>query len=228
MVVLAPVPETTLPKADGRTGPAVAPSLRANFAWTLAGNVIYAACQWGVLVALARLGDAAMVGEFALALALTAPVFMFANLNIRGVQATDARGEYRFGDYLGLRLVTTVLALAVVAGVVLATGYGGRVAAVILLVGLAKAFEAMSDVFHGLLQRHERMDAIAWSMIARGLLSVAALALAVWLTGELLWGAAALAGTWALVLVGYDLRWAALARFLLPSPPGGRGEKSAA
>jgi hypothetical protein len=30
-------------------------SLRRNFSWTLAGNVVYAGCQWGMLVALAKL-----------------------------------------------------------------------------------------------------------------------------------------------------------------------------
>ena len=31
-------------------------TLRMNFLWTLAGNVVYAACQWGILVVLAKLG----------------------------------------------------------------------------------------------------------------------------------------------------------------------------
>ncbi|MCC6417367.1 MAG: lipopolysaccharide biosynthesis protein [Gemmataceae bacterium] len=204
--------ESTLtlePAACERPAPAAevrAPSLRRNFAWVLGGNVVYAGCQWGALVVLARLGDAAMVGAFALALALTAPVFMFANLNLRGVQVTDARGEYRFADYLGLRLLTTLVALAVIVGLALTAGRGGRTAAVIALLGLAKGFEAVSDVFYGLMQRHERMDRLAWSLSARGVLSVVALSAGVWLTGELLWGAAALAAGWGLVLVGYDMR----------------------
>jgi hypothetical protein len=45
-----------------------------NFLWTLSGNVVYAACQWGMLVVLAKLGTHQMVGEFALALAITAPI----------------------------------------------------------------------------------------------------------------------------------------------------------
>jgi hypothetical protein len=49
-------------------------TLRMNFLWTLTGNVFYAACQWGILVVLAKLGTSQMVGEFALALAITAPV----------------------------------------------------------------------------------------------------------------------------------------------------------
>jgi hypothetical protein len=38
-------------------------TLRVNFLWTLAGNVVYAACQWGILVALAKLGTPQMVGR---------------------------------------------------------------------------------------------------------------------------------------------------------------------
>lgn len=47
------------------------------------------------------------VGEFALALAITAPVVIGAGLSLRGVQATDAASEYHFGNYLLLRLLTT-------------------------------------------------------------------------------------------------------------------------
>jgi hypothetical protein len=82
-------------------------TLRVNFVWTLTGNVFYAACQWGILVVLAKLGTSQMVGEFALALAITAPVVIGAGLSLRGIQATDARSQYRFGDYLLLRLLTT-------------------------------------------------------------------------------------------------------------------------
>ena len=81
-------------------------SLRLNFAWTFVGNVVYAGCQWGMLVVLAKLGSPARVGEFALALAVTAPILMFTNLALRAVQATDSRQEYTFGDYLGLRLLS--------------------------------------------------------------------------------------------------------------------------
>src|SRR5207249_10179214 len=74
-------------------------TLRVNFLWTLAGNVIYAACQWGILVALAKLGTPQMVGEFALALAVTAPILIGAGLSLRSVPVTDALGEYEFRDY---------------------------------------------------------------------------------------------------------------------------------
>ena len=167
--------------------------------------MIYAGCQWAMLVVLAKLGTAEMVGQFALALALTAPVTLFASLKLRTIQATDARGEYCFSDYFGLRLITTALALLVAIGIVLAGRYRPDTAWVIMVVGLAKAVESFSDLFYGLLQQHERMDRIAQSMAIKGILSLAALGLGVYLTHTVLWGVVGLTAAWTAVLVSYDL-----------------------
>lgn len=187
-------------------------SLRRNFAWTLTGNVVYAACQWAMLVVLAKLGSPQKVGLFALGLAVTAPVIQLSNLQLRGIQATDAREEFQFPDYLGLRLVMTGAALAVIAAVAVSAGYGAEASAVIIAVGVAKAFESVSDVIYGLMQHHERMDRIAQSMLIKGPLSLLALGVCVRLTGSVLWGSVGLAAAWLAVLLSYDIRSAALLR----------------
>jgi O-antigen/teichoic acid export membrane protein len=184
-------------------------TLRVNFVWTLAGNVTYAACQWGILVALAKLGTPQMVGEFALALAVTAPILIGAGLSLRSVQATDALREYEFSDYFSLRLLTSTAAVLAVGGVVLFSPYGARVGAVILIVGIAKGFESISEIVHGLWQQHERMDLIARSLVLKGVLSLGVVALAVYFTDDLRAGACGLAFVWALMLLFYDARWAA-------------------
>lgn len=198
-------------------------SLRANFSWTIAGNVVYAGCQWGMLVVLAKLGPPEMVGQLALGLAITAPVIMFANLELRAIQATDARHEYRFGDYLGLRLITMALALLIITGIVLGAEFRRETALVILFVGLAKIVESISDAFYGLLQQHERMDRIARSMMIKGLLSLIALSLGVYLTGNLVWGAVGLGMAWLLILLGYDLRSGVLVLKLTQMPESQNG-----
>ena len=96
---------------------------------------------------LAKLGSPEMVGQFTLGLAVTAPVIMFTNLQLRGVQATDAKGDYVFSDYLGLRLIGTGLALLIIAGITFKAGYRWETSLVILAIALAKAFESISDVF---------------------------------------------------------------------------------
>jgi len=181
-------------------------SLRTNFSWTLLGNIVYSGCQWGMLVILAKLGSPVMVGQFALGLAVTAPIIMFANLQLRAVQATDAKHEYLFGDYLGLRLIAILLALVVIIAISFFSGYRTETMLVILAVGVAKVFESISDVFFGLLQQHERMDRIAKSMMLKGFLSLLALGIGVYLTRSTLWGVIGLAVAWALILVYYDLK----------------------
>jgi O-antigen/teichoic acid export membrane protein len=172
-----------------------------------------------MLVLLTKLVSPEMVGQFALGLAITAPVIMFAKLKTRIVQATDARREYLFGDYLGLRLITMALALLVIAGIVLVAGYRWEMALIILTVGVAKAFEAISDAFYGLLQQHERMDRIAKSQMIKGPLSLMALGAGVYLTGNVLWGVVGLVLASALILMGYDVRSGAF--ILKPSAVAG-------
>jgi O-antigen/teichoic acid export membrane protein len=181
-------------------------SLRANVSWTFAGNVVYAACQWAMLVALAKLGSPQMVGQFALGLAVSTPIFMLANLQLRALQATDARHTYTFGDYLALRLAMTALALLLIGAVVMLSGYALPTALAVLAVAFAKAIEALCDVFYGLFQQHERMDGMSRSLMLRGALGLLALVAAIALTGSVLWGALALALAWAGVLLAYDMR----------------------
>jgi len=181
-------------------------TLRRNFSWTFTGNLIYAASQWGMLVVLAKLGSPEMVGQFTLGLAVTAPVIMFTNLQLRGIQATDAKGDYVFSDYLGLRLIGTGLALLIIAGITLKAGYRWETSLVILAIALAKAFESISDVFYGLIQQHERMDRIAIALMIKGPLSLLLLGIGVSLTGSVVGGAIGLAIAWGLVLFGWDIR----------------------
>src|SRR5256885_11268229 len=145
-----------------------APSLKRNVAWALAGNLGYSACQWGVLVCIAKLGTAADVGRFALGLALTAPVITLTSLNLRLLQSTDARSDHPFNVYLSVRLIGTVLGLAAIAVMALAVGYRGDLLYLILVVAFAKAFEAVSDVVFGLLQKAENLRRGGGPCVSRG------------------------------------------------------------
>src|SRR6184192_4692497 len=158
-------------------------SLKRNVAWALAGNLGYSACQWGVLVCIAKLGTAADVGRFALGLALTAPVITLTSLNLRLLQSTDARSDYPFSVYLSVRLIGTVLGVAAIAVLALVLGYRGDILDLILVVAFAKAFEAVSDVVFGLLQKAENLRWIATSMVAKGVLGLLVMAVVLHLTG---------------------------------------------
>ena len=166
-------------------GQPVMRSLRENLVWAFAGNVVFALSQWLVLIAIAKLGAVEDAGDWSLGLAITGPIFVFAQFKLRAVQTTDARQEYAWGDYAAARTLGTVGALLATA-VVVAVAYRDRTAPIILLAGLAKAFDAISDLGYGEQQRAERLDLIATSQIRRGLTSAAAGALTMWLTGDVI------------------------------------------
>jgi len=159
-----------------------------------------------MVIVLTKLGTVEAVGQFALGLAITAPIIMFSNLQLRSIQVTDARNEYQFTDYFGLRLVTTAAAFIVIIGIVLWGGYSWEKAWVIIVIGIVKSIESISDIIHGLFQKHERMDRIAISMTIKGLVSLVAMVLAMYLTKQILWAAVALALIYGVVLVAYDIR----------------------
>jgi O-antigen/teichoic acid export membrane protein len=194
-------------------------TLRRNFSWTFVGNLIYAASQWGMVVVLSKLGSPEIVGLFTLGFAVTAPVVMFTNLQTRVVQVTDAKRQFLFGDYLGLRIISTVVAIVAIAAITWTAGYRNETALVILLVGLAKAFESFSEVIHGLIQQNERMDLVSISKMIKGPLSLLLLSIGVYLSGSIVWGLVGLTFAWAIVLVGYDIPSSALIlKHLHPTP----------
>jgi O-antigen/teichoic acid export membrane protein len=179
-------------------------SLRWNFSWTFVGNVINSACQWGTLVLLAKLGNPEMVGQYGLALAVAAPVLALSSLQLRAVLTTDVHEKIHFGEYLGFRLLTTVLSLLVIAGI--SFHYRWQSMVVILIIGIAQALETVSDMYWARMQLYDHMDRIAKSMIARGVLGLAAMTAGVYLTRSVVWGAVGLMLARAVVVVGYDIR----------------------
>ncbi len=181
-------------------------SLRLNFAWTSAGTVVYSALQWATLSLLAKLGSPEIVGQYALGIAVTTPIFMLAHVNLRAVVATDVRRENPFHDYLSLRILTTAAGLAIVGILIMLSGYRRELGSIVLAIAFSQAIDGVSDICYGWQQQRERMERIALSMVARGTLSTLAMGVAVLLTGSLLCGVAASAIARLAILLGFDIR----------------------
>lgn len=188
----------------GKPPPRPSTSLRSSFAWTLAGNVIYAASQWAALSLVAKLGGSEMLGQYALAVALTTPLVMLSHLNLRAVLSTDVDGRQPFGDYVAVRLGVSGLSLVGIAILALVSGHSRSLAAVILVTGLAQSSETVSDIYYGAMQRRDEMELIARSMIARGLVSVCAFGLVLYVFRDLVWALAAVAAGRVALLLAYD------------------------
>lgn len=181
-------------------------TLRRNFAWSFVGNSVYNLTQWLLLVVLARLGDAELVGQFALSLAISAPVFLCIGLNLRVVRATDVSRVWRQVDYLRLRSLLNILAAIVTMIVGLLLGMRGQELSVLAAIAAAKCVEAASQTYYGLFQLRERLDLVARSLLLRAATGAVLFVVGVAATDRLVFACLGLFLGWLLPLLVLDRR----------------------
>jgi O-antigen/teichoic acid export membrane protein len=199
--------------ADTRVSTIAGPAL-----WLFSSNLLYAACQWGTVVALAKLGAPSSLGHLGLALAVATPIVLITGFALRSYQATDVLRRYAFTDYLNLRLAANVLAAAIILAVGWLGGIERAAVAILIPITAAKIAEATSETCYGLAQRHERMRFVAISRMLRGAIGLGALVAVLAVTGSLAAGAWAMAGSWTVFLLLVDLRVARELEPILAKP----------
>nr|WP_249436140.1 oligosaccharide flippase family protein [Paenibacillus sp. Marseille-Q4541] len=177
-----------------------------NFSSLFIGNLIYTISQWLIVVSISKLGNVSMVGEYSLALAITAPIILFLNFQLRNFQATDAKNEYSFKDYLTLRIGMLIIAFIILISISILSNYSFHQAMIILTIGLAKIIESISDIYFGLFQKKEHMNFISYSMITKGIGSVLVISLVLYWSQNLLYATGSMVIIWFLILVFVDIK----------------------
>ncbi len=185
------------------------PSLTRNFVWTLGGNVVGSGCQWAVVVLLAKIATPEVVGQFALAMAVAIPITFLADFRLRVLYVTDTQDKYRFREMLGLRFVLACVSLIAILITCAVARFDRYTTMVVFAVGVAQLADFLSESYFGNLQRDERMDRIAISLIARNILAVSFFTAGVFFTHQLLWGIAGILLGRGSVLLFYDTLYGA-------------------
>ena len=145
-----------------------------------------------------------------LGLSVAAPIMAVSMLQLRVLIASDAQREYEFADYQGTRIITSALALGIIAIVAFASDWDATTVTIVLFVAVAKCADSLSDLARGLYQREERMDYSGMSLIVRGPLALLAAAAAILLFHRDTWTVAAMAMAWAVSYLIYDtvrIKW---------------------
>jgi len=182
-------------------------SLKANVFWQFLTNGLGAIAQLVIVTALTKLTSKADTGEFTLAWALCTPVFMFAGLDLRAVQATDTHNEFSFVDQFAIRLLSGLLAGVVSLGVVLVMGWPGTLLWVVAAVSCGKYCELVAETFVGLMQQQERFELVTRSTAIRAVVSCASMCVAIIATRDLVLSATIWALCGLLNLAFVEIPW---------------------
>lgn len=147
-------------------------AVRLNTAWTAASGLVYAGCQWATIIVLSRTGGAELLGQFALAVMIITPVSELSKMQLRIVQATDARRLHEFSDYYVLRCLTSIGFLFTTLVIARILSANREWILIVLILALGKSVDAMADVYYGFFQQRECMKPIAIALVLNGLGSV--------------------------------------------------------
>ncbi|MBQ8814166.1 MAG: lipopolysaccharide biosynthesis protein [Lachnospiraceae bacterium] len=138
------------------------------------GMVFYLACQWLTIILVSNLSGNTGAGIYNLAISISNPFSAIALYGIRPYQVSDINDRFSSRIYVSSRVVTAGLAFLLCAGRVILGGYTGEAAVCILLYMLLRIAEAAVDVFQGIEQKGDRMDAVGVSFYLRAVVTIVA------------------------------------------------------
>lgn len=167
---------------------------------------MYFATQWGLLIVLAKFGNINVVGQYSLASAIVAPIIIFSQMQLRQVVVTDVQNKYQYSDYFWCRVICTLFALITAAIIILVLGYSWNMILIMLLLTLAKCFETMSDIIYGKLQKYDRMDYIAISMMIKGIFTLILFCIILWVIQDLIGALLGMLFVWAAMFFLFDMK----------------------
>ena len=177
-----------------------------NALFNSAGAIIYSICQWAITMSAVRAsGDFENSGILQLAISVTNIFFVVATYVPRTFQISDLDEEYSPGEYVGIRIVSSLAAFVLCIFYSAVFGYSDKKLACITVYMLFKLTEAFSDVYRAYAQINYRMDYEFVSYLLRGIVSVLSFDALLACTGNIFLAIAGMLLSSTVVVVFYDL-----------------------
>ena len=177
--------------------------MKKNLSLLFIANIIKGFYQWSLLILIVKFLSVQDVGYFTLAFAVTAPVFMFFNLQLKSIYVVDHRRTNYDYNYFIIRVISVIFALLCLS---LYSYFNNYDLFILLLVGIIKALESMFDIIHADFQKKEVMQFMSVSIIFQSLLSLMVFTIALLLTNSLISSLISIIVVMVAILCIYDLR----------------------
>ena len=145
------------------------------------GMVFYLGCQWLSILLVSNLSGNTSAGVYNLAISISNPFSAIALYGIRAYQISDINDRFSSRIYVSARVVTAGIAFLLCAGRVFISRYDTHTSICILAYVFLRVAEAAADVFQGIEQKGDRIDAVGKSFYLRGIVTTV-----VFVVGQLL------------------------------------------
>ncbi|WP_180088200.1 oligosaccharide flippase family protein [Acinetobacter sp. YH01025] len=164
--------------------------------WLLSGNILFAFSQWLMLIMFSHFSSPMQLGYYSYALAITAPIFMLSNLQLRPLVVADFNLEkkFSFSEYLSLRLMTILLAILI--SLFFVDWENNLALSIVLAVVLIKASESVSDIIYAYYNANKKTKFISRSLTFKSVLVILLSFCVLYITHNIVYSLAA-------TLIGY-------------------------
>ncbi|MBJ8325328.1 lipopolysaccharide biosynthesis protein [Streptococcus pacificus] len=181
-------------------------SYQKMFFWNMMGSLSTAVISVVLLIVVSRFLNTIDSDSYVFAYSLGNLFVVIGLFQIRNFQATDIEEKYSFSIYFLARLFSCLLMITITIIYLMLTNYDIYKSQVIFYVSLYRLSDALSDLFQGLFQQHERLDIAGKSLTFRNSLIFLIFAILIFMTRDLLFSLQMLCITSFIFIALYDIR----------------------
>ena len=142
------------------------------FIWNTLGSGVYLGCLWLLNILVVRFGSYSEAGILSLAISIANVVQSVSLAGIRNYQVSDVKERYSNYTYICVRYITASIAFAGCIFFLLINAYSRYQVLCIIGMSVYRMIDALTDVYHGILQKKWRLDIVGKALAIRGVLIV--------------------------------------------------------
>ena len=146
--------------------------MKNDILWNSVGTTAWSFLSLFLLIIVTRLNGIVDSGLFSFAFAVAVIMYTVACYGGRAYQVSDYKNSFTADNYISLRLITSLAVLVVTAIFILANGYDWYKSILIFLLVGQRIFDAIADVFYGIMQKNNHLHISGKSLFYKSCLSL--------------------------------------------------------
>lgn len=150
------------------------------------GTFFYFFCQWAITVLVVKIGGYSNSGILSITISMTNIFYMISMYGVRSFQVSDIKNEYKDGDYLFVRLITSAVSLIFFCLTLLFLKYESKIQLCMIVYFFFKLGESITDLNFGFFQRYNFYRYIGISYILKGLATLLVFSITLYFSQNLL------------------------------------------
>lgn len=184
--------------------------VKKSILWNSIGSTVYLACLWLLNILVVRIGNYAEAGILSLSISIANVIQSISLAGIRNYQVSDVSSRYSNNTYIITRYITSFLGFIICIIFVVLNPYNLYEVFCIILMSIYRIIDALSDVYHGILQKKWKLDIVGKALVIRGLGIVFAFSLMLHFFQNLLYAILAMIIVSSIILLFYEKKWATI------------------